>query len=1324
MGFLSGVLSNIQNHLGQHKTQINEAIEALKTNKHAGKKGFSVAIGSVVAGVRGYNDGVRDSNNRVMNPIKILQEDVKHLNNQVSELDENNSDAGEIVKTVDRAEMLAKQFFDAGQAFCNKLNDNNKHILDLNSNCRDRVNVALNNVSYEGKRLYKLAEKERGDLKSMEEEIKSVHEFLKAEITKEFTEQVTDLVYQLNTKVTIIRVKIEGIGIILQNRIKDILQWIKDANATIQAAKYRLQNILDDVKWDEKGQRRKDVENAAKELRDKASELHKAGESARKDAVAQVKKALEEVASMNEDLKKDLGEVKLQINKKLGEVKTAIGKLNEVIRTGTAGTGDKNRKFADVFKHVKSELYKIRGSTLGSFGLEGIKKLIVDDYSKRFKKTFESTVQGWIKLILDNNSGVKGWVGKWIKEKSGSIGYFKEGYITKGKEEFSNSHTGKIAEAIRPALGISLENATIQSGKKETDGNLVAVYDCIKKFEQTLSSKIDEEGLTSGDTSELVKSIVKAIETEVRSPTPSKFDYDYSLERAVKTALAALQATAQQVAEELKLLIGHESSRKMSKMGDNLDSAVSVAKKLFHNIEASVGEAFTVDYVTNIDQAIDGVAITLGGKLPYKGSVVLANGAAKVNVNDNAFPHYTKHVSQSIVSPLTGNPDNSEGALPLEIGKIGAKVREALTSIDSINNYAESQLHLIIHHVEQLCGAVRESGEQAQHYLNDFINNSINGTNDNELIGIKMKMEGLIRTDVAQTIEATKNFQTESEAFRDVIMKHLEQFVNIQVDNSTRLLTTAARRNYVTSIKSLLTAFADKVSQELAGLPAEIDRDLQIGFKGFMRVMGGNKYVSKSTNTYTFEDSNRSELFNVISEFAQSLTSPLTGADHLQKFKKLSTEFNAYFANIHRYIKQQITPESPPQPPTEDPNVKLLDAVNTNFDDLLNHLKNDSKPPRTYLFDNTYTNLLSRLSSSLTALSPSAFANPRHPELLDAVRAGLRGFVEQMERVYVNGYEGDPSIHFAWDGTFTSKLSDHGKNCCKVFLTVLEILSHDLEELMTKSSKQWMRKQINTYQDDTFGRWFERQGYKVNTVKGKQHGELQDKETMMGSKICDEILSQRIKNFTKDSLQTPWIKELLDLKKATKGNTHPPTVLDILQYLSYHLHHYYEVCHLGTSGSKKQPSSIYEMLIWFAGLPNNSVHRELTFNYFSTLFDEADEQASDENKKAVIAVVNGDAEAGVQTEPSISVVSDVSLPAYPHNITPGSLTAALTDVCAQSHSVLTAIQGHGHAGGVYAVDFNTNEFKFSYPSDPAKCFDVLVWDPLESTCRHASLSIL
>ncbi|CDR71453.1 hypothetical protein, conserved [Babesia bigemina] len=124
----------------------------------------------------------------------------------------------------------------------------------------------------------------------------------------------------------------------------------------------------------------------------------------------------------------------------------------------------------------------------------------------------------------------------------------------------------------------------------------------------------------------------------------------------------------------------------------------------------------------------------------------------------------------------------------------------------------------------------------------------------------------------------------------------------------------------------------------------------------------------------------------------------------------------------------------------------------------------------------------------------------------------------------------------------------------------------------------------------------------------------------------------------------------------------------------------------------KQPSSVYEMLLWLSGFPYNPVYQPLSFNGFSELFEKEENNAANSEGDEILLETD-DAD---------------SLPAYPENITVGGISGILTEVCHQAHDVLTSILGHGHADGIYAVDFNTNSQGFSYPSRYGQCIDMLV----------------
>ncbi|CDR71896.1 hypothetical protein, conserved [Babesia bigemina] len=462
-----------------------------------------------------------------------------------------------------------------------------------------------------------------------------------------------------------------------------------------------------------------------------------------------------------------------------------------------------------------------------------------------------------------------------------------------------------------------------------------------------------------------------------------------------------------------------------------------------------------------------------------------------------------------------------------------------------------------------------------------------------------------------------------------------------------------------------------------------------------MRVMGGDKYVVKEHEDAKFDDASGTTLFDKISELARSFASSPKDANNLANFKSLSTNFHKYFTNIHKYTEHQISSENASEPDAiraiTSANREHLTDVNSNFNNLLDHLKINSKSHRTYIFDNTYTNLHSSLSSSLASLSPSHFANPRHPELLDAVRAGLRGFVEQMERVYVNGYDGHKeSINFdelVINGSNNDKkLSENGRNLSKVFLTILETLYHQLHWLSDGCAKQKNR-QINleTIRENKknmtnqLGGFFSRNGYRVSKEENSHEGELRNEKEFHAEKIASELLNKDLQ--PSNSILTQWKQK----SESTEGSSHSTsqiTLLDILDFFHDQLLDYFKTSHLRQIPSPKAPCNIYQMLQWLTGLRHNPMYEKLRGN-FKVLFKKPEEERANEESAYKLEST----EAKLNAE---------------------ELSTMLRKVCNYSVDVLVAIQGHGHADGVYAVDFYTNQSNITYPSSAGACFDMLV----------------
>ncbi|CDR71909.1 hypothetical protein, conserved [Babesia bigemina] len=433
-----------------------------------------------------------------------------------------------------------------------------------------------------------------------------------------------------------------------------------------------------------------------------------------------------------------------------------------------------------------------------------------------------------------------------------------------------------------------------------------------------------------------------------------------------------------------------------------------------------------------------------------------------------------------------------------------------------------------------------------------------------------------------------------------------------------------------------------------------------------------------------------------------------TGEQKKEAFKKLSENFNSFWKPINEYIVQEIKREhkeimlqrNPPvQVGDRDPHhyADNLAKVQQKLDDLLNHLKN-VPDDRKYLYDNKFTSLLTTLSSSLHLLTPSHFANPRHPELLDAVRAGLEGFVEQMERVYVNGYDGhEESINIdklVIDGSNNDKkLTDDGRNLSKVFLTIMNTIYDDLHKLHFECEHYWKDNKLCETQkekDNPLGLYLKRCGYTVAKKETSKDGESQCKTGVTGGVIFSKLVA------------------------TTASTSGTYKLIDITESIATHLNNYNDVCHLSTLTSKRHPCSVYEMLCWLTGLPHNPAYLSLRADALPSLM-QSDKPTTDK-----------DDDIDIDFYDHTSLYIDT----YPKRTTYSDIDTLIEYLCSRSYDVITCIAGTGDAETVYGSDFCNNAIRLHYPQNGSDCLDMLLdilrrlFLPLKFLQRQCGVSVL
>ncbi|CDR71432.1 hypothetical protein, conserved, partial [Babesia bigemina] len=370
----------------------------------------------------------------------------------------------------------------------------------------------------------------------------------------------------------------------------------------------------------------------------------------------------------------------------------------------------------------------------------------------------------------------------------------------------------------------------------------------------------------------------------------------------------------------------------------------------------------------------------------------------------------------------------------------------------------------------------------------------------------------------------------------------------------------------------------------------------------------------------------------------------------------------------------------PPTVPPTDP-ANRLTKIKGDVDKLLEHLKNNTDARRIHNYDHPFTVKLASLKNATNDLSPSAFANPRHPELLDAVKNGLQGFVEQMGRVYVNGYDGhEEKVDMGKLVDTDGKLTDDGRKLSKIFLTCLPGLNKNLNHLRKQCDNSpqgaWRDLDVcmkNKNDDNKLGLWFHCRGYKVSDTKDTHNGELNIKQGESHNRIHG-LLVHSTKN------------EYIFKSDDDSVNDRP------LKQLCKHLETYYAVTHLRHIPSPKAPRNVYQMLQWLSGLQWNNMFGDLK-RYFDRVFAGLRE----EYKLAQDAL-------------EVSIPDDLKGIVRDRKLRSSCLSTSLRKVCEYSEEVLIAIlgHGHGHPHSRYAVDFSTNADKLDYPSSVGSCFGMLV----------------
>ncbi|CDR71564.1 hypothetical protein, conserved [Babesia bigemina] len=1060
MGFLSGVLSNIKDHLGQHKDEIDIAIDTLNTNKHAGKKGFNVAIGSVVEGVRGYNEKVMISHNKLSSLINRLIGQMELLNDEVQKL---TTDADlEIInqKIIECLQQVKYYEADMERA--------EKDVEDLEDHFECRVRYFNRLISCQADRLMDIWRKQQDDLQQVEAVVVRQLDITRREIYNACAHKTRESIQKLSAHIYKLRAVIENVNTTLSQDLNDLQQWITKADEVVDLALAKVTDIVSEATGAHGKQHKQNLIDAVHNLKQKGLDWCDAYESAKRSLVALVKNARDAVGKLDEIIMEDLGKLEQKMKSAITEyIQKAQKRFNE-IKEKTLGIDGKSTKggvyryWSDLKAEVSALIGKINRGENGSMsphyeGLEGTKERI-REYAKEFTN-FDQKVEAWIREILQHNGGVKKWLEAYVENNTGGgKDYFNSTFLNPHSNKMKDGQTDTIATKIRTKLDISVEDPIIPVGNDSSvEANIDAVRQRINTFVAALERKIEGGKITaSGDTATLVTTIVEAIEQDAlkdKKVTLDKKGYnDYFLERAVKTTLAALYSAIRRVNEELKSFTTTINIRGVGQynLGKNLDNVIDGVKKIRHKF------SFPSDSGRNITNTLEALKCDID-QLNQILQTKNIEDEIEIEMTDyvsgnrqqlrNRMPKYHIHT--------TNNERNN--TLANAIRNISEKVLDAFNDTAAVannGNIHKAASDVIHNKLPALCDAIikeaQGDGSSLKARLDELKRVLIGRENNGKLKQILGKLKVLQENRLSAIIEQAQNILIHASAECEQSVEQLQLYIQRHINGFQTAITRDLKTRYVGFIRAQAQAFVMRVNVEHHELPKEIMKDADKRYKGFMRLLREN------VNQYIDVSSTEDFTLKTFALYAQ-------------------TSFLGLLDSVNN--DKNILPK-----PTKI--TELRDAINNLFTSLST-------------FNRPFVRNLSALSSLLATIRPASYSDASNP-LLDCLKKGVQGMCEELAKAYVNSYDDGQQIRWqSFDEQTEQKLS-------KICLTVLPMLHTALSVLRKHCNSKCKWHQINKETD--LGTFLSLKGFVVSD-RGNQNGELQDRKTMQGQHLHARLVS-------------------------------------------------------------------------------------------------------------------------------------------------------------------------------------------------------------------------
>ncbi|CDR94843.1 hypothetical protein BBBOND_0111420 [Babesia bigemina] len=1298
MGFLSGVLGAVKNenevttydnYISDENKKLNKVLEKLTKNIGSGRDGLAEAVDAVKEWLEGYEKKLDEKNKKITSPLNTL---ITEIDARMKDIpgkrnEDYDSVSGNFAAWLMGVRRLASKpsvSADRVKKLDPKLSGELSPHVDMVSQA---VNTFVDNAKRDRKELETACSKVQVELRELEREVTAYTTFKNGKCVEVLQEEFDD---KIKRPIENVKSMLNGLNIKLND-------WIILANEVVEKALSKCTEILDKLKADGRGEREA-VRKAAEELHSKADSLRLFVVEAKKELTNLVEKALSQVVE-----------------------------FDRAIRTGLKNTKD-NIKIA-MEKYVKKQLLSDIAATMaeitGANEGDGLKQIIerVQEYAKKFseKETFRNEIlKQWINRILVTEP-----VQECLKQYAETPG---KNALLPGKwnspgRKFSEGTLEEIASKISEQIEKTIPDA-FQSAGVQSLASIESHVGIAKRACDAFAMRLGDKIKTDNGMRLLASEVSKTIERQLTGKGEAEITAEnVKLRKPVYAVIYQLVGVANKTAEALESFSGETDVSKLDigklhaayKVAEGLEKELMKATKPtdpFTPVQPiPPSDVLDKNDTYSYDRKILGILDSEIGMENDHG-----RGGQVESVVAKSFDLYETYLSQSsVANGKLGDADN-EGKLPEAIKSIVKEVngikhlglvedgKHKRTTNDNFNKDTFANLcNQVTEAVGKLCDVVRDlilnsdgddsdhvgpylSGKKGLHILlkdleamlgrnkgistNIFkLNTGLQTIHDDiqsKIIGDARNADLDKPTTLTDVIAAAQIFYSETirneinECISDITAK-LKEEVTDKIDNLK---------------KSALTQFAKRKTAELEEL---------------------KKFVHDQKNIidniiFTNQTTGLKGLMNTIGTNLQAYVDPL----RYPNVKDLSKHLDFYFNPLFTYIISQTNPSS-----------QLVADLQSRTHALLTHLHDNN---RTFTFDSGFRSLLHGLTTYLSTFNPAGFANPHHPQLLDALKAGMQGLVGEMEKAYVNRYDGHPKMEWTTQNKEQKdEITADATRCAKVFMSCLPMWVEDLGELKRRCEGSWSKKAIHLKdeidKENPLGEFLKQCGYRVPTSqKSHQDGELQCRHTFTGKHI-DGILGKIIQMSNLEH-----VPQCRSREKEWNFN-----IMDFIACLYSHLDEYNEVCHLSTLFSKRHPCSIYEILCWFSGLPHSTVYSALPGG-ITKLLDKPKKQAID----------SGD--SGIEIE--FDDENAYYLDAHPHKFTYKDIYAVIELICSKSYDVLARIAGTGDEHTRYACEYANNSLKLHYPKTADDCLPMLldmlrrllsVFRFLESKCSYSAV---